>query len=123
VSVLMPIFVAFVISHFALILYGILTHLGQFGPMVATTLNDTREAGRRAGQVRRRGAVPKGFLARRRHVHRDRGRLQQHRHPARAAVETGKRTMAYMAWSLSFTAGGILLCYLMNGVPPSPVAR
>ena len=31
-------------------------------------------------------------------------------------VETGKRTMLYMAISLAFTAGGILLCYLLNGV-------
>jgi amino acid transporter len=32
-------------------------------------------------------------------------------------VETGKRTMMLMATSLSFTAGGILLCYLLNRVP------
>ena len=31
-------------------------------------------------------------------------------------VETGKRTMLYMAISLAFTAGGILLCYLLNDV-------
>ncbi len=31
-------------------------------------------------------------------------------------VQTGKRTMLYMAISLSFTAGGILLCYLLNNV-------
>ena len=28
-------------------------------------------------------------------------------------VQTGKRTMVYMATSLAFTAGGILLCYLL----------
>src|SRR5690348_13913073 len=38
VSVLMPIFVAFVITHFALITFGIVTHIGQFGPMMASTL-------------------------------------------------------------------------------------
>ena len=31
-------------------------------------------------------------------------------------VENGKRTMLYMAISLAFTAGGILLCYLLNEV-------
>jgi amino acid transporter len=31
-------------------------------------------------------------------------------------VENGKRTMLYMATSLAFTAGGILLCYLLNRV-------
>src|SRR5206468_3433554 len=33
-------------------------------------------------------------------------------------VETGKRTMLYMAISLAFTAGGILLSYLLLGVEP-----
>ena len=31
-------------------------------------------------------------------------------------VETGKRTMVYMAISLAVTAGGILLCYLLFDV-------
>src|SRR5204862_8138878 len=31
-------------------------------------------------------------------------------------VDNGKRTMLYMASSLAFTAGGILLCYLLNRV-------
>src|SRR5262245_23572395 len=35
-------------------------------------------------------------------------------------VETGKRTMFLMACSLAFTAGGILLCYLLNGVQHEP---
>src|SRR4029077_19480817 len=35
-------------------------------------------------------------------------------------VETGKRTMVYMAISLAATAGGILLCYLLLDVHPVP---
>ncbi len=35
-------------------------------------------------------------------------------------VETGKRTMRYMAWSLALTAGGILLCYLLWEVEERP---
>lgn len=31
-------------------------------------------------------------------------------------VQTGKRTMAYMAVSLAFTAGGLILCYLLWGI-------
>src|SRR5213593_2022591 len=31
-------------------------------------------------------------------------------------VQTGKRTMMYMATSLAFTAAGILVCYLLFGV-------
>jgi amino acid transporter len=33
-------------------------------------------------------------------------------------VETGKRTMVYMAVSLALTAGGILVCYLLMGAHP-----
>jgi hypothetical protein len=35
-------------------------------------------------------------------------------------VENGKRTMLYMSASLAFTAGGILLCYLLNRVAFQP---
>jgi amino acid transporter len=35
-------------------------------------------------------------------------------------VETGKRTMLYMAVSLAFTASGLLVCYLLNDVPAEP---
>jgi hypothetical protein len=33
-------------------------------------------------------------------------------------AKTGKKTMVYMATSLAFTAGGILVCYLLLGVHP-----
>ena len=51
-------------------------------------------------------ALPARLLARRRHLHRHRGGLQRPADHARAAVQTGKRTMLYMAISLAFTAGG-----------------
>lgn len=35
-------------------------------------------------------------------------------------VETGKRTMLYMATSLAFTASGLLLCYLLWQIAPVP---
>lgn len=35
-------------------------------------------------------------------------------------VETGKKTMLYMAVSLSFMAGGLLLCYFLLGIGPEP---
>jgi amino acid transporter len=34
-------------------------------------------------------------------------------------VETGKRTMLYMATSLAITAGGIIFCYLLLHVVPT----
>lgn len=38
-------------------------------------------------------------------------------------VQTGKRTMLYMAVSLAFTAGGLLVCYLLWHVGPDPQGR
>ena len=38
-------------------------------------------------------------------------------------VQTGKRTMIYMAISLAVTAGGLLLCYLLWDVEPRRRAR
>ncbi|HXS82449.1 MAG TPA: APC family permease, partial [Methylomirabilota bacterium] len=120
VSVLMPIFVAFVISHFAFILYGILTHVGQFGPLLGATLNDTRDATGELGKLGVAALFLKAFslgggtFTGIEAVSNSTAILREPR------VETGKRTMAYMAWSLSFTAGGILLCYLLNGVVHEP---
>jgi hypothetical protein len=34
-------------------------------------------------------------------------------------VQTGKRTMFLMAFSLAFTAGGILFCYMLTGAVPA----
>src|SRR5262245_57430567 len=116
VSVLMPIFVAFVVSHFALILFGILTHLGQFGPLMVATVNDTRDAAGELGKLGVAALFLKAFslgggtFTGIEAVSNSTAILREPR------VETGKRTMAYMAGSLSFTAGGILLCYLLNGV-------
>ena len=116
VSVLMPIFVAFVVSHFALILWGIGTHLHDFGPMMADTVRDTHAATRELGALgvmalflkaySLGGGTFTGIEA----VSNSTAMLREPR------VETGKKTMAYMAISLAFTAGGILLCYLLNAV-------
>jgi amino acid transporter len=116
VAVLMPIFVAFVLSHFALILWGIGTHLHDFGPMIAETVQDTHAASNELGTFglvalfltaySLGGGTFTGIEA----VSNSTAILREPR------VETGKRTMAYMAASLAFTAGGILLCYLLNSV-------
>src|SRR5262249_2160621 len=120
VAVLMPIFVAFLVSHFALILYGLLIHIGDIGPMLGATINDTRSAAGELGMLgvaalflkaySLGGGTFTGIEA----VSNSTAILREPR------VETGKRTMGYMASSLAFTAGGILLCYLLNGVMPEP---
>ncbi len=120
VSVLMPIFVAFVLTHFALIVYGIVTHLGDFGPMMTATVADTRAATTELGMLGvlalflRAFSLGGGTFTGIEAVSNSTAILREPR------VETGKRTMAYMAASLAFTAGGILLCYLLNDVTHEP---
>jgi amino acid transporter len=120
VMVLMPIFVAFVVTHFALIVYGIGTHLADFGPLLGETVADTRSASQELGMLGvvalflRAYSLGGGTFTGIEAVSNSTAILREPR------VETGKRTMAYMAASLAFTAGGILLCYLLNDVRHEP---
>jgi amino acid transporter len=119
IEALVPIFLAFVVTHLVLVGGTILMHahempalahgvrsglheglgtLGFFG-MAALFL---RSYAMGAGTYTGIEAVSNG--------------LQIMREPK---VETGKRTMVYMAASLAFTAGGIILCYLLVGAHPA----
>jgi amino acid transporter len=118
VSVLAPIFVIFLVTHAILIFGGVGSHLGE-APVIATelvqqgrtamgTMGWTAIAGvfiyaysMGAGTYTGIEAVSNG--------------LQIMREPR---VATAKRTMVYMAVSLSVTAGGILLAYLLFRVAP-----
>jgi len=120
VLVLTPIFLAFIASHILLILYGIFGHGPAFGPLIADTMMDTRLAVTDLGWLgvvaiflkafSLGGGTFTGIEA----VSNSTDILREPR------AETGKRTMLYMAISLAFTAGGILLCYLLNDVHPEP---
>ncbi len=120
ISVLMPIFMAFLLTHVGLILYGILSHTTVFPHLMADTVTDTRLAVGDLGwfgvifvflkAFSLGGGTFTGIEA----VSNSTDILRQPR------VETGKRTMLYMAISLAFTAGGILLCYLLNDVHHVP---
>ena len=120
VSVLMPIFVAFVITHIALILVGIVPHLSEMPMLMSATAQDTGLAVKELGgfgvialfltAYSLGGGTFTGIEA----VSNSTAMLREPR------VETGKKTMAYMAISLAFTAGGILFCYLLNGVHHEP---
>ncbi len=118
VSVLAPIFVMFLVTHAILIFGGVGSHLGA-APAIATelvqqgrtavgTMGWTALAGvfvyaysMGAGTYTGIEAVSNG--------------LQIMREPR---VATAKRTMLYMAVSLSVTAGGILLAYLLFRATP-----
>ncbi len=119
VMVLAPIFLTFIVTHVLMLGYGIFTHLGDVAP-IASELKGNFQQGLStlggmgmlllflhayslgAGTYTGIEAVSNG--------------LQIMRDPK---VQTGKRTMAYMSTSLAFTAGGILICYLLVKVRPT----
>jgi amino acid transporter len=117
---LAPIFMVFVATHMVLLGYGILSHTAQLGPVVSEIHGDIqsdlasvgflgmlalflRAYSLGAGTYTGIEAVSNG--------------LQIMREPK---VQTGKRTMAYMASSLALTAGGLFICYLLWRVVPVP---
>jgi amino acid transporter len=116
VLVLTPIFLAFMLSHVTLIGYGILSHGGDLHLLLTDTVQDTSQAVGDFGLwgviliFLRAFSLGGGTFTGIEAVSNSTEILREPR------VETGKRTMLYMAISLSFTAGGILLCYLLNGV-------
>lgn len=118
IQFLLPVFIGFVVSHFALIVYGIVAHSQGLALVVPTTIAQTRELAQSMGWLAVIGitlhayslgsGTYTGLEAISNNVHR----------LAEPRVETGKRTMLYMALSLSFTAGGIILLYLLWNVKP-----
>ncbi len=120
VVVLTPIFLAFVTTHLALIVAGVAMHLPVMPHLVAETVADTHAAVGELGMLGvtliflRAYSLGGGTFTGIEAVSNSTDILREPR------VETGKRTMMYMAASLAFTAGGILLCYLLNQVHHVP---
>lgn len=120
IAVLMPIFVGFLITHSVLIIYGIAYHAGRLGDLIPDTVNETVVVAREIGwgpavsllllAYSLGGGTYTGIEA----VSNNIDRLAEPR------VRTGKVTMLYMATSLAFTAGGIILLYLIWDVSSVP---
>jgi amino acid transporter len=120
VMVLLPIFLLFILMHIVAITMGFLPHLGDLPSLVASSYEKT------AGDVQNIGLL--ATVAILLHAYSLGGGtytgieavsngLQILREPR---VETGKKTMLYMATSLAFTASGLLVCYLLNRVGHEP---
>jgi len=118
IRILLPIFLGFFASHAMLIVYGILGHAHGLTLVWPETLEDTRKLTHDIGWVAALslflrayslgGGTYTGIEAVSNNVH----TLREPR------VRTGKLTMFYMAASLAFTAGGIILLYLLWNAQP-----
>jgi amino acid transporter len=120
ILVLTPIFASFMILHIVLIGIGIFGHAPAFSQLTTDTLRDTNAAVSELGLfgvlvifMRAFSLGGASFTG----IEAVSNSTEILRDPK---VETGKRTMLYMAISLSFTAGGILVCYLLNDVHHQP---
>jgi amino acid transporter len=118
IKILMPLFLGFLITHFFLIAYGIGLHGSELPDMLKQNFAETQSFIGQAGLF----AVLALFL---RAYSLGAGTYtgieavsNNVNHLAEPRVHTGKWTMFYMAVSLSLTAGGIILLYLLWNVEP-----
>src|SRR5208283_4608390 len=113
ITILMPIFLGFFITHVVLIAYGILGHSQGLMLVVPEAVEDTRKLAHDIGWVAavslflRAYSLGGGTYT---GIEAVSNNVQTLREPR---VHTGKLTMFYMAASLAFTAGGIILLYLL----------
>ncbi|MGE5285332.1 MAG: amino acid permease [Actinomycetota bacterium] len=120
VAVFTPIFMVFILSHVPLLLYAMLRHVPEMPAVASAVSRDFHGA---LGQM---GWLGLGALLMRAFsmgggtftgIEAVSNSMQTLREPR---VHTGKKAMLYMAVSLSFLAGGILLSYLLYKVGPTP---
>jgi amino acid transporter len=118
IRVLLPVFLGFMVTHVVMIVYGILSHASGLVGLLPETLQATTQAASVMGWAplaaflllayAQGGGTYTGLEA----VSNNVNVLAEPR------VHTGKITMLYMAASLAFTAGGIVLVYLLWNAQP-----
>jgi len=116
VLVLLPIFLLFLVTHVLVIAFGIGRHVGAMPELLATTVHETKQTWTTLGGLGTLALMLKAFSmggGTYTGLEAVSNGLQVLREPR---VRTGRRTMTYMAISLSVTAGGLILCYLLADV-------
>ena len=118
IKILLPIFVGFFLTHAFLIIYGVIAHAEGLPRLIPDTLSQTQQLTEQMGWVfavslfLRAYSLGGGTYTGLEAVSNNVNMLSEPR------VRTGAYTMLYMAGSLSFTAGGIILIYLLWNVQP-----
>ncbi|HEY2929009.1 APC family permease [Piscinibacter sp.] len=110
---LLPIFLGFVATHVALIGYGILAHIDRLPALIPGALADTRRLGGELGWVAVAALLLRAYSLGGGTYTGIEAVSNNVQSLAEPRVRTGKWTMFYMALSLAFTAGGIILLYLL----------
>lgn len=113
IKILMPIFLGFFIIHVCLIIYGIIVHHKGLTLIVPNTLEETKNTIKAVGWIPvlalilHAYSLGSGTYTGLEAVSNNVNRLREPR------VATGKWTMFYMAVSLSMTAAGMILLFLL----------
>lgn len=120
IKILLPIFLGFFITHVLLIVYGIVVRNDAVPSLIPDTFHQSFQLSREMGWmfvtalVLRAYSLGGGTYTGIEAVSNNINMLTEPR------VHTGKLTMYYMAFSLAFVAGGIILLYLLWDVVPQP---
>jgi amino acid transporter len=118
VTALAPIFFIFIATHALLIGYGIFSHAAQIQPLIVNVNNGYRQGIATIGFVGMLAIFLRAFslgAGTYTGIEAVSNGMQIMREPK---VQTGKRTMVYMASSLAIAAGGLLVCYLLFNIEP-----
>jgi amino acid transporter len=120
IQVLMPIFIIFLVTHVILLSAGIFGHANGLPVAMHATINETQQTISQIGWLGllalllRAYSLGAGTYTGIEAVSNGMSTLREPR------VQTGHRTMLYMAISLAITAGGILLSYMLWDVRVLP---
>lgn len=113
---LTPVFMTFVLTHIIVIVYAIVTHVGQVPQMMSSGLEEIRSVSADVGWfgllfiILRAYSLGAGTFTGIEAVSNGLPILREPR------VVTGKKTMQYMAISLAFTVAGLMVAYLLFNV-------
>ena len=117
---LIPIFITFLLTHLFIILYGLIKHSGDFGALAGNISADVHNTRLELGTfgmfllIMRAYSMGAGTYTGIEAVSNGLPILREPR------VETGKKTMRYMAVSLAVVAAGLMVGYLLFGVNHQP---
>ena len=120
VTILAPVFLLFIVTHVFAIVYALASHAPAIPAVVRDTAADLRTSVSTLGWgpvlliLLRAYSLGGGTYTGIEAVSNGVATLREPR------VQTARRTMLLMAFSLAFTAGGILLGYLLIGAEPVP---
>ncbi len=120
VQILVPIFLLFIATHFTMIVVAVVQRFFAMNDVFLGAIQEVRTTASTIGLLPMLAIILRAYS------------LGGGAYTGIEAVSNGipiirepkvpnaKRTMTYMALSLAFTAGGIMLCYLLTGARPQP---